>query len=171
MAQQLKSFDSLGGFSVENTTLVTSTKDIQNINTFQLQNSSFNDAESINYILRGSTTTILALDNINTLVTIPSNTINFITAHIIGVNDTGLGHFSKKIESVVEVASNGSVQELSNLETIIKDSIPDGETWTAEFFDTGAVNRFSYNVSKSGGAPGQTVKWLAYVQVVSIDWT
>lgn len=171
MAEQLKSFDSLGGFSVENTTLVTPTKDLQKINTFELQNSSFSDATSKNYILRGSTTTTLALDNINTLITIPSNTINFVTAHIIGVNDTGLGHFSKKIESVVEVASNGAVQELSNLQTIIKDSIPDGETWTAELFDTGAANRFSYSVSKSGGAPGQTVKWLAYVQVVSIDWT
>jgi len=171
MAQQLRTFDSLGGFSVENTTLVTSTIDLQNINTFELQNSSFSDATSKNYILRGSTTATLALDNINTLITIPSNTINFVTAHIIGVNDTGLGHFSKKIESVAEVASNGSVQELSNLETIIKDNIPDGETWTAEFFDTGAANRFSYSVSKSGGSPGQTVKWLAYVQVVSIDWT
>ena len=171
MAQQLKTFDSLGGFSVENTTLITSTQDIENINTFQLKNSSFTDATSTNYILRGSTTTVLALDNINTLITIQSNTINFITAHIIGVNDTGLGHFSKKIESVVSVASNGSVLELSNLETIIKDSVPSGETWTAELFDTGAANRFSYSVSKSGGAPGQTVKWLAYVQVVSIDWT
>ena len=171
MAEQLKSFDSLGGFSVENTTFINGTRDISNINTFQLKNDSFADSTTTNYILRGSTTTTLALDDVNTLITIPSDTINFITAHIIGVNDTGLGHFSKKIESVVKVSSNGSVQELSNLETIIKDSIPNGETWTAELFDTGAANRFSYSVSRSGGAPGQTVKWLAYVQVVSIDWS
>lgn len=171
MAQQLKTFDSLGGFSVDNTTIVTENSDLTNVNTLEIKNSVFTDASTTNYILRGSTTTTLALDNINTLISIGSNTINFVTAHIIGVNNTGLGHFSKKIESVLEVASNGSVQELSNLQTIIKDSIPDGETWTAELFDTGAANRFSYSVSKSGGAPGQTVKWLAYVQVVSIDWT
>lgn len=171
MAQQLKSFDSLGGFSVDNNTIVTENSDLTNVNTLEIKNSVFTDASTTNYILRGSTTTTLALDNINTLISIGSNTINFVTAHIIGVNNTGLGHFSKKIESVLEVASNGSVQELSNLQTIIKDSIPDGETWTAELFDTGAANRFSYSVSKSGGAPGQTVKWLAYVQVVSIDWT
>lgn len=171
MAQELEQFDSTGGFSVENTTLIDSEKNVTNINSLQVKNNFFGDADTTHYILRGSTTTTLALDNINTLITIPSNTINFVTAHIIGVNDTGLGHFSKKIESVVEVAANGSVQELSNLQTIIKDNIPSGETWTAELFDTGAANRFSYSVSKSGGAPGQTVKWLAYVQVVSIDWT
>ena len=171
MAQQLKTFDSVGGFSVGNSTVVTETNSLVNVNTLEIKNTQFHDATSTNYILRGNTTTTLSLDNVNTLITIPSSSINFITGHIIGVNNTGLGHFSKKIESVVQVAANGFVQELSNLQTIIKDSIPTGETWTAELFDTGAANRFSYSVSKSGGAPGQTVKWLAYVQVVSIDWT
>jgi len=171
MAQELKTFDSLGGFSVENSTIISSTKDITNVNSIKVQNEFFTDSNSKTYILRGSTTTVLTTDLIGNLPNLSSNTVNFITAHIIGVNDTGLGHFSKKIESVVTVESNGSVLELSNLNTIIKDSIPDGETWTAELFDTGAANKFSYSVSKSGGAPGQSVKWLAYVQVVSIDWT
>ena len=171
MAQELEQFDSTGGFSVENITLIDDQKNITNVNSLQVKNNFFGDANTTHYILRGTTTTTLALDNINTLITIPSSTINFVTAHIIGVNDTGLGYLSKKIESVVEVASNGSVQEISNLETIIKDSVPSGETWTATLFDTGAANKFSYSVSKSGGSPGQTVKWLAYVQVVSIDWT
>lgn len=170
MAEQLKSFDSLGGFSVANTTLITDKKNLTNVNTLQVKNSVFGDATSTSYILRGSTTAVLALDNTGTQITLPSNTINFITAHVVGVNNTGAGHLSEKIESVVSVASNGAVQELSNLITIIKDSIPAGEVWTAELFDTGSANRFSYSVSKSGGAPGQTVKWLAYVQVVSINW-
>ena len=171
MAQQLKTFDSLGGFSVENTTVVTNSREIQNVNSIEVQNEFFTDASTKNYILRGSTTTVLTTDLVGNLPNLSSSTVNFITAHIIGVNTTGAGHFSKKIESVVTVAGNGAVQELSNLDTIIKDSIPDGEIWTAELFDTGAANKFSYSVSKSGGAPGQTVKWLAYVQVVSIDWT
>jgi len=171
MAQQLKTFDSLGGFSVENTTLITDTKDLINVNTLEVKNSVFGDATSKSYILRGNTTAVLSLDNVNSQITLNSNTINFITAHIIGVNDTGNGHLSQKIESVVSVSSTGSVLELSNLVTIIKDSVPSGETWSAQLFDTGAANRFSYSVSKTGGAPGQTVKWLAYVQVVSIDWT
>lgn len=171
MAQQLKTFDSLGGFSVKNTTLITDKKDLTNVNTLQVKNSTFNDSTSTSYILRGNTTAILSLDNVGSQITLPSSTINFITALVVGVNDTGGGHLSEKIESVVQVGSSGSVQELSNLITIIKDSIPAGEVWTVGLFDTGAANRFSYSVSKSGGSPGQTVKWLAYVQVVSIDWT
>jgi hypothetical protein len=171
MAQQLQTFDSLGGFSVENTTLITDTKDLTNINSLEVKNSLFGDSTSTSYILRGNTTAVLALDNVGTQITLPSSSINFITAHIVGVNDTGGGHLSQKIESVVSVASNGAVQELSNLITTIKDSIPSGEVWTIELFDTGAANRFSYSVSKSGGSPGQTVKWLGYIQVISIDWT
>lgn len=170
MAQQLKTFDSLGGFSVQNTTLITDKKDLTNINTLQVKNSVFGDATSTSYILRGSTTAVLALDNTGTQITLPSNTINFITAHIVGVNNTGAGHLSEKIESVVSVASNGTVQELSNLITIVKDSVPTGEVWNVELFDSGAANRFSYSVSKSGGSPSQTVKWLGHVQVVSITW-
>jgi hypothetical protein len=170
MAEQLKTFDSFGGFSVGNTTLISNQKSLTNVNTLEVKNSVFNDATSTHYILRGSTTAVLALDNVGTQITLPSNTINFITAHIVGVNTTGAGHLSQKIESVVSVSSSGGVLELSNLITTIKDSVPSGETWTVELFDTGAVNRFSYSVSKTGGSPGQTVKWLAYVQVVSINW-
>ena len=171
MAEQLKTFDSLGGFSVENTSVITKTKDLSNVNSLEVKNSVFGDATSTSYILRGNTTAVLTLDNVGSQISLLSNSINFIIAHIVGVNDTGAGHLSEKIESVVSVASNGSVQELSNLTTIIKDSVPSGETWSVNLFDTGASNRFSYNVSKSGGAAAQTVKWLAYVQVVSIDWT
>ncbi len=171
MAEQLKSFDSLGGFSVENTSIVTQTKDLSNVNSLEVKNSVFGDATSTSYILRGNTTAVLTLDNVGSQISLLSNSINFITAHIVGVNDTGAGHLSKKIESVVSVASNGSVQELSNLITIVKDSVPSGETWSVDLFDTGATNRFSYSVSKSGGATAQTVKWLGYVQVISIDWS
>lgn len=171
MAEQLQTFDSLGGFSVENTELISKDKDILNINSLEIKNTHFTDATSSHYILRGTTTAVLALDDVNTQIFVPSNSISFVTGHIIGVNNTGAGHLSTKIESVIKVDASGDVSELSNLTTIIKDSVPAGELWTVELFDTGASNRLSYSVSKQGGVAGQTVKWLAYVQVVSIDWS
>ena len=171
MAEQLQAFDSLGGFSVENTTLINPTKDVQNVNSFEVKNRFFTDAASSHYILRGSTTTVLSLDDVGSQIPLPSASINFITAHIVGVNNTGAGHLSTKLESTVSVTSAGVVSELSNLITIVKDSVPTGETWTVDLFDTGANNRFSYSVTKQGGVAGQTIKWVAYVQVVSIDWT
>ncbi len=171
MAQELKTYDSVGGFSVSNTTLVNEKFDITNANSLEVKNSFFGDSSSRHYILRGSTTTVLALDDVNTQISIDSDTINFVTAHIVGVNNLGTGYLSKKLESVVRVDTAGDVSEISNLETIIKDSVPSAETWSTTLFDTGAANRFSYSVEKQGGTAGQTIKWVAYVQVISIAWS
>jgi hypothetical protein len=171
MSQELKTYDSVGGFSVSNTTLVNEKFDIINANSFEVKNSFFGDASSIHYILRGNTTAVLTLDDVNTQINLDSDTVNFVTGHIIGVNNLGTGYLSEKIESVVRVDTVGAVSEISNLKTIIKDSVPSGETWTVELFDTGAANKFSYSVQKQGGTSGQTIKWVAYVQVISIAWS
>lgn len=171
MAQELKTYDSVGGFSVSNTTLVNEKFDIKNANSLEVKNSFFGDASSRHYILRGSTTTVLSLDDVNSQIPVNSDTINFVTAHIVGVNNLGTGYLSKKLESVVRVNTSGVVSEISNLETIIKDSVPSSEVWSTTLFDTGAANRFSYSVEKQGGTAGQTIKWVAYVQVISITWS
>lgn len=171
MASNLTPLDSVGGFSVENLTLINETKDLVNVNSLEIKNTNYSDMYGASYVLKGNTTDVLALDGAGTQIAVPSSSINFITAHIIGVNNLGTGHLSQKLESVVTVDSSGAPTEVSNLITIIKDSVPSGETWSVELFDTGALNRFSYSVAKSGGTPGQTIKWVGHVQVVSIDWT
>ncbi len=171
MASNLTPLDSVGGFSVENLTLINETKDLVNVNSLEIKNTNFSDKYTASYILSGNTTDVLSLDDQGAQIPIPSSSINFITSHIIGVNNLGTGHLSVKQESVVTVDSGGAPTELSNLITIIKDSVPSGETWTTELFDTGALNRFSFSVAKQGGTPGQTIKWVGYVQVISIEWT
>jgi hypothetical protein len=54
------------------------------------------------------------------------------------------------------------------METTIKDSIPEGESWTVTPFDTGSADRFSYSTIRAGTT--NEIKWIASVQVVSIDW-
>jgi len=161
----------MGGFSVENLTIVNENKDLINVNSLEIKNSSFSDKYAASYVLSGNTTDVLSLDNQNSQIPVSSSSVNFITSHIIGVNNLGTGHLSIKQESVMTVDDSGAPTELSNLLTIIKDSVPSGETWTTELFDTGALNRFSYSVAKQGGTPGQTIKWIAYVQVISVEWT
>jgi hypothetical protein len=168
MASNLKQFDSVGGFSVDKTVVINETKDVKNINTFELKNTNFADSIRTQYILRGTNTSILGLDNSGTQILIPSNTINFVTSHIIGVNSSGGGHYSVKIESNVTCNEVGDVQHLSSLNTIIKDNIPSGQVWTINPFDTGANNRFSYSVFRGG--TDALVKWVATVDVVTILW-
>jgi hypothetical protein len=168
MATNLKEFDSVGGFSVDNTTVINNLKDVKNINTLELKNSEFSDSTRTQYILRGTNTAILGTNAIGSQIIIPSETINFITGHIIGVNSSGGGNYSLKIESIVACNSVGDVQVLSELTTIIKDSIPVGQNWTVNTYDGGAANRFSYSTTRAGTT--DTIKWVATVDVISILW-
>jgi hypothetical protein len=169
MAINLKEFDSVGGFSVDKTTVINNLKDVKNVNTLELKNSQFTDSTRTQYILRGTNTSILGLDAIGTQIILPNNTVSFITAHIIGVNTSGGAHYSVKIESTVTCNEVGDVQVLSSLTTIIKDSIPSGQTWTVETYDGGAANRFSYSAVRAGTV--ETIKWLSTVDVVNISWS
>lgn len=169
MASNLKTLDSLGGFSVGNTDIINELKDIKNVNSLEVKNSFHSDSFTSYYILRGLNTSVLSVDDVGSQIILPSNTINFITANVIGVNDTGGGHISSKIESAVSVGLSGDVQELSSMTTIIKDSIPEGQSWTITPFDSGSANRYSYSTVRAGTTT--TIKWLVYVKVVSVSWT
>lgn len=168
MAVNLKTYDSVGGFSVNNTTLVNNLKDLKNVNSLEVKNSYFNDSTTTKYIARGTNTSILSIDDVGSQIAIPSSTINFITGHIVGVNDSGGGSLSIKIESAVTCSAAGDVVVLSSLRTIIKDSVPSGETWTINTYDSGSANRFSYTATRAGTT--QEISWVASVEVVSIAW-
>lgn len=168
MANQLRKYDSVGGFSVNKDVVISENKDAINLNTIEIKNRFFNDGKRINYILKGLNSSIMAIDNLGTQITIPSSSVNFINTYIVGVNNTGNGNYSVKLESVVTCSGSGDVQVLSTFRTIVKDSIPTGETWSVTTFDSGAANRFSYQTVRAGTS--STIKWFASVEIVSVSW-
>jgi hypothetical protein len=167
MAVTKKTLSSVGGFAVNEVTVVNELRDVKNINTFELQNSNYSDAKRKDYILKGTNTSILDLDGVGGLIPLENNTVNFITAHAIGVNDSGAGHYSVKIESVATCNSIGTVQILSSLDTVIKDSVPSGETWTITPYSATA-NTFSYSAVRSGTTVA--IKWITHVEIVQVTW-
>ena len=102
MATNISTFDSVHGYSVGNTTIVNELNDAQNLNSLELKNQKFTDSSATTFILRGLNTAVLSLDDVGSQITLPNYTINFITAHIIGVNDSGGGNISKKFESIYQ---------------------------------------------------------------------
>jgi len=168
MAVTKKTLSSVGGFAVNEVTVVNELRDIKNVNTFELQNSNYSDAKRKDYIVKGTNTAILDLDGVGGLLPLENNTVNFITAHAVGVNASGSGHYSVKIETVATCASNGSVNILSSLETVIKDSIPLAEDWSISPYSATA-NTFSYSAVRAGTTV--TIKWIAHVDVVQVTWT
>ena len=169
MPEILRTYDSVGGFSVDKTTLINEKKDITNVNSFEVKNSFYSDSSTKHYILRGINTSVLSTDDVNSTITIPSNTINFVETFIVGVNDNASGNVCTKLDSVLKVANDGVVSELSTMTTTVKDDIPSSQTWTINPFIGGSINTFSYNTTRAGTT--RTIKWVAYVKVVSIDWT
>ncbi len=167
MATTIKTFNSEGGFGVNQTTLVTDTLDLTNINTFELKNSNYSDASRKDYILKGLNTSVLTTDGIS-LITLPSNTVNFVTSQILGVNPDGSGLYSLKFDSTVKCDSSGDVVVLSEIKSIIKETIPTGQTWSVVSYDSGSSNSFSYSVTRGGTT--DVIKWIACVSIVSVDW-
>jgi hypothetical protein len=165
MAITNKEFDSVGGFSISNTQVANEFRDFKNLNTLELKNRFHSDSKTTNYILRGLNTTSLQIDDIGSGIPIENSTVNFITGNILAVNPSGTV-YSLKIESTVGCNSLGNVSVLSSLTTIIKDDIPNGESWTVS--PQGSTNNFTYNTGRTGTV--QNIKWVASTQVVSIDW-
>tara|TARA_B100000287_G_scaffold435446_1_gene503782 strand:- start:1000 stop:1500 length:501 start_codon:yes stop_codon:yes gene_type:complete len=165
MATTKEQFDSAGGFSVEKTVVVDELRNFKDLNSLEIKNSHYTDSTISHYVLRGINTAVLALDNVGTQLTLRSNTLNYITGHIIAVNPAGTV-FSAKLESAVLCGNTGTTTVLSSMETVIKDDIPVGETW--DIVPQGATNRFSYSTTRAGTT--QTIKWVVFTQIISIDW-
>ena len=166
MATNLRKFESLGGFSVDETVHIDEQHNAMSLNTIEMKNQFYSDSKTTNYILRGVNTATLQLDNVGTQITIDSNTVNFITGHFLGVNPSGVV-FTGKIESAVYCNAVGATSVLSSLLTIIKDDIPVSESWTVVPFT--ATNRFSYSTVRTGTV--QTIKWAVSTEVISIAWS
>ena len=165
MATNLNKFESLGGFSVDETVHIDEEHNAMSLNSIEMKNQFYSDSTTTNYILRGVNTATLQLDNVGTQITILNDTVNFVTGHFLGVNPSGVV-FTGKIESAVYCNSVGATSVLSSMLTIIKDDIPSSESWTITPFT--ATNRFSYSTVRTGTV--QTIKWAVSTEVISIAW-
>ena len=165
MPTTIEQFDSSGGFSIGKIPVFDELRNGKDFNTLEIKNSQFTDSNTTTYILRGVNTTSLALDSVGTQIPIANNTMNFVTGHIIAVNDAGVV-FTNKLESAVYCDGSGNVSIMSTMETVIKDDIPSGQTWS--IVPVGASNRFSYSTVRAGTTA--TIKWAASTCVKSLSW-
>lgn len=174
MAIQTEVLRSEGGFGVSDKVIISDGFDIQNANTLEVKNSEFTNCSRKDYVMRLQTNAatpsgILSLAAASTTtIALETSSINFITGHVIGTNANGSGYYAVKSETTVAVDALGAVTTVSELKTILKDSIPSGEGWTVDYYDTGNVNQFSYNVNQ--GTAAGNILWTAHVQVITVDW-
>lgn len=165
MASIKEKLDSVGGFSIDKTVVVDEDRNGKDFNTLEIRNRHFSDSKIHTFILRGTNTAVLGLDDVGTQITISPNTVNFITGNILGVNPQGVVYTSK-IESTVHANAAGVVTCLSSMTTVIKDDVPTGQTWS--IVPIGSLNRFSYSTTRAGTT--NVIKWVVCTQVIAIEW-
>jgi len=165
----LKEFDSVGGFSVDQTSIVDEKRNLTDVRSARVKDSDLPGANKTEYIVEGLNTDFLTLGQSFSpnRIQLPNSSISFITLNLVGISQSGNGnHLVIKLESSVECASNGAVTHISSFETIIKDTIPSFESWTVTPFDGGNANAWSYSTTVAGAS---NVKWYGLVTVVSAN--
>jgi len=168
MASNIQEFDSKHGFSIDQTTVIDNDRNAKDFNSLEIKNRNYDDSFAQYYILRGLNTSILALDDTGSQIILPSNSVSLITATILAVNETGTAVYHSTLESSAQTNLGGSSTVLSSMTTVIKDSIPTGQTWNIVPFVGGGSNRFSYSTTRAGTTLG--IKWIVYVKVVNIEF-
>jgi len=168
MASNIQEFDSKHGFSVDQTTVIDSLRNAKDINSLEIKNRNYSDSFSQYYILRGLNTSILATDDVGSQIILPNNSVSFIRSTILAVNETGAGIYHAKLESSISTDGTGNSTVLSGMTTIIRDTIPSGQTWSIVPFIGGGSNRFSYSTTRAGTT--LAIKWFVYAEVVNISY-
>lgn len=168
MASNIQEFDSKHGFSVDQTTVIDNNRNAKDINSLEIKNRNYDDSFASYYILRGLNTSILTLDDTGAQIILPSNSVSLITATILAVNEVGTAVYHGTLESSAQTNFGGISTVLSSMTTVIKDTIPTGQTWQIVPFVGGGSNRFSYSTTRAGTTLG--IKWIVYVKVVNIEF-
>lgn len=170
MAVSTNSFNSEGGFGVKQTVVITEDYDIQNVNSFSLQNTEYSsDCVRTDFILKGFDSSILSASQLqNIYIPVQRETINFLTANIIATNENATGSYTLKLEATVSSNASGDISTLGKLFTVIKENVPSQETWSVDVYDSGNADQLS--LVTSVGAAASTVTWFAHVQVISVSY-
>lgn len=164
----IQKLDSNQGFSVDQKVIVDELRNAKDLNSLEIKNRNYQESYTSYNILRGSNTAILSTDLVGSQIILPDNTISFITGKIVAANEIGNAFYNAKIESCVNTNNIGASTVQGSMTTVIKDSIPGGQTWDIVPFIGGGSNKFSYSTTRAGTT--LSIRWLVYTEVINIEW-
>jgi len=167
MAKILKPFQSEGGFSVSEETIIDPNRNLVDVNTIKLSNSENATGYKYEYISFADVSTTGA-QILNPEFQVPENTIIFANTFLMGTtNYDALGNgpedFEYALELKVVILSDGSnnLTLSATQKNVIKENIPSVDSWLVDPHINNTQNTFSYQVdflTTSGLTP--TIKWV-----------
>ena len=173
-----KNFSSIGGYAVDSTEVLNTSRALKNISAMHMVSDHFTDANKDIFILKRQTdasnnTQQMSLDGTNPLATntppLANDTVSFATGTIFGQETSNNTYvYAVKFDLVITTTVGGLPTVASERKIIVRNNPPGQETWNVvpAAINIGAAPFFTFQVSSVTSS--STVKWVGNLELTVV---
>ena len=174
----IKNFSSIGGYAVDATEVLNTSRALKNISAMHMVSNHFVDANKDIFILKRQTdaannTMQLSLDGTTPLSTntppLQNDSVSFASATIFGQEATNNTYvYAAKFDLVITTTSGGLPTVASERKIIVRNNPPGQETWNVvpSAIQIGGLPFFTFQVSSV--TTTSTVKWVGNLELTVV---
>ena len=174
----VKNFSSTGGYAVDATEVLSTSRALKNISQMHMVSDHFTDANKDIFILKRQTdaannTMGMSLDGTTPLATntppLQNDSVSFASATIFGQEATNNTYvYAAKFDLVITTTSGGLPTVASERKIIVRNNPPGQETWNVvpSAIQIGAAPYFTFQVSSV--TTSSTVKWIGNLELTVV---
>ena len=175
----VKNFSSTGGYAVDATEVLSTSRALKNISQMHMVSDHFTDANKDIFILKRQTdaannTMGMSLDGTTPLATntppLQNDSVSFASATIFGQEATNNTYvYAAKFDLVITTTSGGLPTVASERKIIVRNNPPGQETWNVvpSAIQIGAAPYFTFQVSSV--TTSSTVKWVGNLELTVVS--
>ena len=174
----IKNFSSIGGYAVDSTEVLNTSRALKNISAMHMVSDHFTDANKDIFILKRQTdaannTQQLSLDGTTPLAgntpPLANDSVAFASGTIFGQETTtNIYVYAVKFDLVITTSSTGTPTVASERKIIVRNNPPGQETWNVvpAAITIGAAPFFTFQVSSVTSS--STVKWIGNLELTVV---
>tara|TARA_B100000965_G_scaffold356228_1_gene334058 strand:- start:216 stop:749 length:534 start_codon:yes stop_codon:yes gene_type:complete len=174
----IKNFSSIGGYAVDSTEVLNTSRALKNISAMHMVSDHFTDANKDIFILKRQTdaannTQQLSLDGTTPLAgntpPLANDSVAFASGTIFGQETTtNIYVYAVKFDLVITTSSTGTPTVASERKIIVRNNPPGQETWNVvpAAITIGAAPFFTFQVSSV--TTSSTVKWVGNLELTVV---
>ena len=174
----IKNFSSIGGYAVDDTEVLNTSRALKNISQMHMVSDHFTDANKDIFILKRQTdaannTQQLSLDGTTPLATntppLANDSVAFASGTIFGQETTtNIYVYAAKFDLVITTTAGGLPTIASTTEVVIRNNPPGQETWSVvpTAIQIGGAPFFTFQVSTVTNS--STVKWVGNLELTVV---
>ena len=174
----VKNFSSIGGYAVDATEVLNTSRALKNISAMHMVSDHFTDANKDIFILKRQTdaannTMGMSLDGTTPLSTntppLQNDSVSFASATIFGQEATNNTYvYAAKFDLVITTTSGGLPTVASERKIIVRNNPPGQETWNVvpSAIQIGGLPFFTFQVSSV--TTSSTVKWIGNLELTVV---